>query len=158
MRRFNVSTKIIARTGMIAGLYLAITFLLAAISFGPVQVRIAEAFTLLPMIYPEAIFGLFLGCFLANLFGPYGVIDIIFGSLTTLLAALVTYYFRHSVIAYLSPILLNAFLVSLYLYVFFRIPYWPTLFTIGLGESIAVLALGLPLIRIVKKQKAKKGK
>ncbi|RJX26107.1 MAG: QueT transporter family protein [Dethiobacter sp.] len=136
--------------GIIAGLYVAVTFLLSAISFGPVQVRVSEALTLLPIIYPEAIIGLFLGCFLANLLGPWGAIDIIFGSLITLVAAMITYRFRHSIIAYLSPILLNAFFVSLYLYAFFRIPYWPTVLTIGLGQSIAVLALGVPLLRLLK--------
>ncbi len=144
-------TKRIARIGIIAGLYIAVTFLLSAISFGPLQVRVSEALTLLPMIYPEAIMGLFLGCLLANLLGPYGAVDIICGSLVTLIAAFITYRFRHnSIIAYLSPILLNAFLVSLYLYIFFRIPYRPTVLTIGLGQAIAVLGLGIPLIRLLK--------
>jgi uncharacterized membrane protein len=150
MQRLNCTTKNVARIGIIAGLYLAITFLLAPFSFGPLQVRAAEALTLLPILYPEAIPGLFLGCLLANLLGPFGVVDIVFGSLTTLLAAIMTHYFRHSFVAYLSPIFLNAFIVSLYLYAFFRIPYWPTVLTIGLGESIAVLALGIPLIRLIK--------
>jgi uncharacterized membrane protein len=136
--------------GIIAGLYVTVTFLLSAISFGPVQVRVSEALTLLPIIYPEAIIGLFLGCLLANLLGPWGAIDIIFGSLITLLAAFITYRFRHSIIAYLSPILLNAFFVSLYLYAFFRVPYWPTVLTIGLGQSVAVLGLGVPLLRLLK--------
>lgn len=149
----NKQTKHIARIGIIAGLYVAITFLLSAISFGPLQVRLSEALTLLPVIYPEAIMGLFLGCFLANLLGPYGAVDIIFGSLTTLAAAFITYRFRHNIIACLSPILLNAFFVSLYLYAFFRVPYWPTVMAIGLGESIAVLGLGIPLIRLLQRSK-----
>jgi uncharacterized membrane protein len=155
MEKQKISTKYMARIGIIASLYIAVTFLLAPISFGPVQVRVAEALTLLPILYPEAIYGLFLGCFLSNLFGPWGTVDIIFGSLTTLLAALVTYHFRENIIAYLSPILLNAFLVSLYLYIFFRIPYWPTLLTIGLGQSVAVLALGLPLLGLLKARNLK---
>jgi uncharacterized membrane protein len=150
VKKNKINNKNLARIGMIAGLYVVVTFFLSAISFGPLQVRVAEALTLLPIIYPEAIPGLFLGCLLANLLGPFGAIDIIFGSLTTLLAAIVTYRFRHSIIAYLSPILFNAFLVSLYLYVFFRVPYWLTVLTIGLGQSVAVLALGIPLLRFIK--------
>jgi len=84
-------------------------------------------------------------------------VDIVFGSLTTLAAAIVTYRFRHNIIAYLSPILLNAFIVSLYLYAFFRIPYWPTVLTIGIGQSIAVLALGVPLIRLLKARQDRLG-
>jgi len=146
----NINIRSITLSGIIAALYVSITFLLSAISFGPVQVRVAEGLTLLPILFPEAIMGLFLGCLLANILGPWGAVDIVFGSLTTLLAALVTYRFRHSYIAYLSPIILNAFIVSLYLYAFFRIPYWPTVLTIGLGQSIAVLGVGLPLIRLLK--------
>ncbi|HHU75367.1 MAG TPA: QueT transporter family protein [Firmicutes bacterium] len=143
----------ITRAGIIAALYIAVTFLLSAISFGPVQVRIAEGLTLLPILFPEAIVGLFLGCFLANLLGPFGAADIVFGSLTTLLAAYITYRFRHrSVIAYLSPIVLNAFLVSLYLYLLFSVPYWPTVLTIGAGQTVAVLGLGLPLLRLLRKR------
>ena len=56
--RNKITSKHIARMGLIAGLYVAVTFLLSAISFGPVQVRISEALTLLPIIYPEAITGL----------------------------------------------------------------------------------------------------
>lgn len=148
----KITPKNMARIGIIAALYTAVTFLLSAISFGPLQVRAAEALTLLPILYPEAIPGLFLGCLIANLLGPFGAVDIVFGSLTTLAAAIVTYRFRHSIIAYLSPILLNAFIVSLYLYAFTRVPnsYWPMVLSIGIGQSIAVLALGVPLIRLLK--------
>ena len=147
----NITTEKMARIGIIAGLYTAITFLLSAISFGPVQVRAAEALTLLPILCPEAVAGLFLGCLLSNILGPFGAVDIIFGSLTTLLAAFITYRFRNNIIvAFLSPILFNAFIVSLYLHLFFQIPYWPTVLTIGLGESISVLILGLPLMRLLK--------
>lgn len=145
------TTTSLARAGLIAGLYVAITFLLAAISYGPIQVRVAEGLTLLPMLYPEAIPGLFLGVLLANMLGPYGAVDIVFGSLTTLIAAVVTYRFRFTPIAYLSPIVLNAFLVSLYLYAFFLIPYWPTVLTIGIGQAIAVLGAGIPILRLLQK-------
>ena len=90
----NITTKKMARIGIIAGLYTAITFLLSAISFGPVQVRASEALTLLPILYPEAVAGLFLGCLLSNILGPFGAVDIVFGSLTTLLAAFISYRFR----------------------------------------------------------------
>jgi len=152
-RTWKITTAHITRTGIIAALYVAVTFLLSAISFGPVQVRVAEGLTLLPILFPEAIIGLFLGCLLANLLGPYGAADIVFGSLTTLLAAYVTYRFRqHSFIPYLSPILFNAFLVSLYLYLLFAVPYWPTVLTIGLGQSVAVLGLGIPLLHLLRRQ------
>ena len=145
--------KTLVRVALIAAVYVTVTSLpfIHTLSYGPVQVRIAEALTLLPIIYPEAILGLFFGCLLANILGPWGLVDIIGGSLVTLLAAFITYRFRNSIIAYLSPILANAFLVSLYLYIFFRVPYLPTVITIGLGQTIAVLGLGYPLLRYLKK-------
>lgn len=152
MNKWKFTTRYIARTGIIAAVYVAITFVFAPISYGQIQVRLAEALTLLPMILPEAVLGLFIGVLLANMLGPWGIVDIIFGSLTTLVAAYITYRFRHTYIAYLSPILLNAFGVSLYLYAFFQIPYWITVFYIAAGQSVAVLALGIPLLRLVKKQ------
>lgn len=150
-QRWEVTTRYIARVGIIAALYVAVTFTFSAISYGQVQIRLAEALTLLPMVLPEAVLGLFIGCLLANLLGPWGAVDIIFGSLITLIAAFITFRFRYTPAAYLSPILLNAFGVSLYLYAFFRIPYWVTVFYIAAGQSVAVLALGIPLLRLVKK-------
>ena len=149
-QRWEITARYIARGGIVAAIYVAVTLAFAPISYGQVQVRLAEALALLPILLPEAVLGLFIGCLLANLMGPWGAADIIFGSLTTLAAACITYRFRHSYIAYLSPILLNAFCVSLYLYAFFRIPYWVTVFYIAAGQSVAVLALGLPLLRLVK--------
>ena len=82
--------KKIALSGMIAALYVTLTVALSPISFGPVQFRVAEALTLLPFFMPEAIPGLFVGCFLSNLAGGFGLIDIIVGSGATLFAAWLT--------------------------------------------------------------------
>ena len=66
-----------AISGMIAALYAALTVALSPLSFGPVQFRVAEALTLLPFFMPEAIPGLFIGCFLSNIAGGFGLIDIV---------------------------------------------------------------------------------
>ena len=78
----------------IAAVYAVLTYLLAPISYGAVQFRVAEAMTLLPILMPEAIPGLFVGCLLANLLGGAGPLDVIFGSLTTLVAAVMTYFLK----------------------------------------------------------------
>ncbi len=141
----------IARAGIIAALYIAVTLVLLPVSFGPVQLRVAEALTVLPILFPEAIAGLFIGVFFANIFGGLGLADILGGSFITLVAAAVTYRFRHSIIAYLSPILFNAFLVSLYLHALFEWPYWLTVVSIGLSQTVVVFGLGYPLVRLLKK-------
>lgn len=141
----------IARAGIIAALYIAVTLVLLPVSFGPVQLRVAEALAVLPILFPEAIAGLFIGVFFANIFGGLGLADILGGSFITLVAAAVTYRFRHSIIAYLSPILFNAFLVSLYLHALFEWPYWLTVVSIGLSQTLVVFGLGYPLVRLLKK-------
>jgi len=148
----SLSTKFIAQAGIIAALYAAITVLLAPISYGPVQVRVSEALTILPFITPAAIPGLFLGCVVANLYGGLGLYDIIGGSICTLLAACFTYLLsrtKRPVLAPLPPVLINALGVSLYLHFLFDLPYLVTVFYIAAGEIIACYFLGYPLLKFI---------
>ncbi len=144
-------TKRIVRAGVIAALYAAIAIFLAPLSFGAVQFRASEALTLLPILFPEAVFGVTLGCLIANLYGGLGIYDIVGGTFATFLAAVVTYYGRRSWIAYASPIVINALVVSSYLAVIAGLPYWLTAASIAVGEAGVVLALGVPLIRWLRK-------
>ncbi len=95
-----MNTKTLARTAMIAAVYTVISLVLAPISFSNIQVRIAEALTMLPLIYRPSIWGLTLGCFLTNLLGafmgfnPTGMIDAVIGTAATLIAAVLTYKLR----------------------------------------------------------------
>ncbi|KXS48629.1 Uncharacterized membrane protein [Halanaerobium congolense] len=146
-----MDTQKIARGAAITALYVVITYFLAPISFGPIQFRAAEALTVLPIIFPEAVPALFLGVMLANVIGGLGMVDIVGGSLVTLLAAYVTYKNKDNFFAYLSPILFNAFLISIYLHLLFDLPYWLNVIQIGLSEAAVVLILGVPLIKYLKK-------
>lgn len=145
-------TKFLTRGALIAGLYIIITYILSPFSFGPLQFRLSEALTVLPILYPEAIPALFIGVLLSNIIGGLGLVDIIGGSLVTLLASYITYRFRKSIIAYLSPIVLNGFLISLYLHVLFDIPYWITVIQIAISEAVVVLLVGYPLIQYLQKK------
>lgn len=147
-----MNTKRLTRGAMIAGLYIVITYILAPVSFGPLQFRAAEALTVLPIIYPEAIPALFIGVFISNIIGGLGLVDIIGGSLVTLIAAYFTYRFRDSILAYLSPVILNGFLISIYLKFLFGIPYWLTVIQISASEALVVFLLGYPLIYYLKKK------
>ncbi|ADQ14787.1 QueT transporter family protein [Halanaerobium hydrogeniformans] len=146
-----MNTKRMARGAAITALYVVITYFLAPISFGPLQFRAAEALTLLPIIFPEAVPALFLGVLLANVIGGLGMVDIIGGSLVTLLAAYVTYKYRDSIIAYLSPIVFNAFLISIYLHLLFSLPYWLTVLQIGVSQTLVIVLLGYPMVKYLKK-------
>lgn len=132
---------------LIAALYVALVFALQFASFGPIQLRLAEALTVLPLIFPEAPLALGIGCLLANVLGNLGPWDIFGGSAVTLLAALLTRLLRYRpALALASPVLLNALLVSLYLHGIYAVPYWPTVASIGVSEAVVVYVVGWPLL------------
>ena len=106
-------TRALARGAIIAALYTALTVLLAPLSYGEVQIRFSEAFTLLPVLMPEAVPALLVGCLLANILGGCTIFDIVFGSLATLLAALCTRRLREKFwLAALMPVLFNGVIVG----------------------------------------------
>ena len=147
MSHHSPDSRTLTKSAMIAALYCALTLLLHPISYGSVQLRAAEALTLLPVLTPAAVPGLAVGCLLANLLGGCSIIDIIFGSLTTLAAAALTRRLRaHPVLAALPPVLLNALVVGSILSATARLPLLVTILWIGLGEMAACLLLGLPLL------------
>lgn len=145
-----LDTKKLVRAALIAAIYVLLVYLFAGVSFGIFQFRPAEALTLLPMLYPEAVPAIFVGVLLSNILGGLGPWDIFGGSLVSLLAAWVTYQYRHTWIGYASPIILNALLISAYLHLIFQAPYWLAAVGIALSEAVSVLAIGIPLLRLLK--------
>jgi uncharacterized membrane protein len=140
-----------ARAGIIAALYVVVTYVLAPVSFGPVQFRLSEALTLLPMLFAEAVPALYVGVLLANVLGGLGLWDILGGSAVTLAAAYITYYYRWTYVGYLAPVVLNALLIPAYLAPIFNLPYWPTVLTIGASEAVVVLVFGVPLVHLLRR-------
>ena len=147
----------LVRVAMIAAIYVVLNIIFAPISYGPIQARIAEALVVLPFIDPSAIMGLFLGCILANIYGGLGMVDIVGGSLCTLIAAYLTYKLKNPKLAPLPPVLINAFGVGIYLHLLFDLPYWITVLYIGIGEFIACYVLGYPLLILLIKNKKRLG-
>ena len=148
--------KYITMSAVIAAIYAALTILLAPISYGPMQVRISEAMTVLPYMFPQAIPGLYVGCMVANIWGGLGPIDIFGGSAITLLAALLTYWlrrFRKPWLAPVPPVVLNALGVGYYLHIIIGMPLWISIGWVVLGQAIACFGLGLPLLYAIQKRK-----
>ena len=145
-----LNTRSLCISAVIAALYAALTLLLAPLSFGAVQLRVSEALTLLPMVLPQAIPGLFVGCLIANLYT--GVLtDIIFGSLATLLAAVGTYLLRkHPILAASCPVLSNGVIVGLVLSRTLSLPVLATMGSVALGELGAVL-IGFVMLAALRK-------
>ena len=142
----------LAFSAAIAAVYAVLCYVLAPISYGPVQFRISEAMTLLPVLMPSAIPGLFVGCILANLLGGFGPLDVIFGSLATLASAALTYFFRKNrYIAALPPVIINAVVVGVMLHIVNGFELWAAMGYLALGEAGAVYVLGLPLLKAMEK-------
>lgn len=150
MKKF-FTVKNLCLSGIIAALYAGLTILLQAISFGPIQIRVSEAMTLLPLITPAAVPGLAIGCFIANLICSAWQ-DWVFGTLATLLAAILTRRLRKNVyLAALMPVIANGLIVGVMLYVMFGGSWLLNILTVAGGEAVACYALGLPLIRALEK-------
>ena len=151
-------TRFITQGAVVAVLYIVLTFVSNAfgLASGVIQVRLSEALTILPMFLPAAIPGLFLGCIIANFLCGSLLLDVIFGSIATLLGALGTYYLgKNKWIAPVFPILSNTIIVPLVLRYVYGIPgeimYFT--FTVFVGEFISCGILGILLYNALKKVK-----
>jgi uncharacterized membrane protein len=147
------STRSIATASIIAALYVALTLALKPLAFGELgfECRISEAMTLLPVLFPEAIPGLTIGCLISNLFSPVGPLDIIFGTLATLPASVLSWMTRNMrvgswrlpVVSAIWPVVFNGFIVGGVLTVEGFFASFPlALLVISVGEAIA-LVVGL---------------
>ena len=156
--------KSLARAGMIAAIYAALTLIFAPISFNAVQFRISEAMTVLPILLPEAVPGLAVGCLVANILGGAALPDVIGGTLATLIAAILTRTLRKKpVLAMASPVVINGLIVGPLVYfcyeyqsVFSLSALGFTVFTVALGEAVVVAVLGTLLIKALPKIKWKR--
>ena len=143
MKTFSVEN--LARGGIIAALYVVLTYIFAPISFGLIQVRIAEMLTILPLFTPAAVPGLFIGCFLGNILGGAIVIDVVCGSIATLIGAVGGYLLRRN--RWLVPIpaiIANMVIVPLVLRYGYGIdmPLLPMALYVGIGEVLSCFVLG----------------
>lgn len=150
------STKKLAFSAMVGAAYLALTMLFLPISFGAVQCRISEVLCVMPFYFPCTSWGLFAGCILANVIGGYGILDIVFGSLATLLAALCTSKLPVKWLAPLPPVFWNGLIVGAVLaYVTapgnFMAAFWINSLQVAAGELLACYLLGLPLLTVLPK-------
>ena len=145
---------IICRSALIAALYFILSIAVPSISFGTIQFRISEALTLLPVIMPEAIFGLTVGCFFANMFfSPFGILDMAIGTSVTFIASILTYLLRkHIAVSAIPPVILNALFVPLiWIIDGTDTLYYINMFSILISQAIVIYAIGLPLTIGLKK-------
>ena len=161
------STILLCRSGIISALYVGLTMAFGALAYGPLQIRPAEALCILPLFFPETIPGLFVGCMLANLLSGYGALDIVLGSLTTLISAVVTWgigkalkqNFLSAILGGIPPVLFNAIVIPFV--IILASPdeslsaYWVYLAQMLITQSVWVYALGMPLYFGIKRMRSR---
>ena len=162
----HLTTRRLTVTALLAAVYAALPIGLGFLSYESVQFRVAEALCVLPFFFPWATWGLFLGCVIANLLSPAGVLDVVFGSLATLLSCFAVAAlgrgdrrrWSNCVLACLMPVLFNAVIVGAV--ITFALtpalassPVWLVFavnaLSVGAGEAAVLFALGLPLLRFL---------
>ena len=175
--------RFVAQAGIIAAVYggftIAVLLMPGYLGWGPVQFRVSEALTVIALFTPAAIPGLALGTAIANAtlaaqIGPAGLLDVVFGSLATLLGAAWTWRFRKRLyVALAGPVVANAIIVPAYLPVLFRalgidelpflgidpasglfLVYGAGVVTVGAGQAAVVYGLGLPLAVLLRRHAA----
>lgn len=147
----------LVQAAAIGAIYVVITLLFAPFGFGEIQVRLAEALTILPYYTPAAIPGLFIGCLIGNIMGGAILPDIIFGSLATLLAAGGSYLLRgYKYLVPLPPILANTVVVPFVLFYGYGInlPIPFMMLTVGIGEVLSCGLLGTFLLAVLTKYRS----
>lgn len=156
----KLNARQMSRGAIIAAVYAALSLLSSALNlaFCPIQLRFSEALCLLPLLLPESVWGLTLGCLLTNILSPYGPLDLIVGTAATLLAALLSARCHRPFSAALPPVFCNAIMVGAIITweqvgttAAFGVAFAYNALTVGAGEAVACLALGLPLLRILEK-------
>lgn len=156
------STRQIALAAIIAALYAVLGYFSSVfgVAYGPFQCRFSEALCVLPFLFPQASWGLFIGCLITNLLSPYGLLDVVIGSSATLIAALMTARIPNKYWAALPPVLVNAVMIGAliaYYEVGFGASFAPVFaynaFTVGAGQAVACYLLGIPLVNLLSKTK-----
>ncbi|MFC6170760.1 QueT transporter family protein [Loigolactobacillus jiayinensis] len=158
MEKTRLKTSALTKIGVIAALYIVITLLVAPWSFGAVQLRFGEMLNHLAVFNKRYIWALTIGCAIVNLFSPLGIIDIIFGTLGTLVMTTLSYYLSRrlkSVTAKLATSTLICTVamwsVALELHLISKVPFWPTYLSVALGELLS-LVIGAILFYVLAKR------
>lgn len=149
---------------LIAAAYAGLTYLsnVFGLAYGPIQLRVSEVLTILPVFTPAAVPGLTVGCFIANI-GSFNAADLLFGTFATLAAAWLTYYFRNikfkgiPVLSLLPPVIVNAVVIGFEIACFYLAEgysFWGFIISalqVGLGQLIVCFVFGIPFYLVVEK-------
>ena len=163
----NISTKKLITAAITGALYTALTMILSPLSYGPIQLRVSEALCVLPFFLPYTAWGLFFGCAAANIISSAGILDVVFGSLATLISCLCiaaigrkSSSLKGRIFACLMPAVFNGLIVGAVLsYAMAGLSpvkdpgaYLICALQIAAGELAVLFAVGLPLMSFLLRQ------
>lgn len=142
----KMNVRFLCESAVVAALYAVLTWVLAPISYGPIQFRISEILVLLVFFNPKYAYAIILGCFVSNTTSSLGWYDMVFGTLATTLAVLPMIKTKRIGIASIYPVISNALIVSFELWLAFKEPgvFFFNVGTIALGEAVVLFGLGIP--------------
>ncbi|MFV9511604.1 QueT transporter family protein [Tepidibacillus sp. LV47] len=151
----RLTIRSMAVIAVIAALYAALTLAVAPLSYGMIQFRVSEALTILPYFTPLAIPGLTIGVVIANFFSSLGMVDVIVGSIATLIAAVWTYRIKNKWLVPIPAILVNAVIIGTEIGLLEgKVSLIPiAMLWVGLGELGVTYLLGMPLLFALEKRK-----
>ena len=155
----KITVRQLAFAGILAAVYAVVTILSAPIAYGAIQFRLSEALTVLCCFTPTAVWGMVLGCLIANLFSPVSVLDVVLGTGATLIACLLTRPIKKPWLVPIPTIAANALIVGAEIAFFtadsaFLPAFGLNALTVGLGEAVVMYLLGVPLFLYLRCSKA----
>lgn len=152
MKKMDI--KFITSSAIIAALYVALTWLLAPISYGSIQFRISEILVLLVFFNPKYALAIILGTFISNTTSALGWYDMVFGTLATTLSVFAITKCKNVYQAALAPVVFNGIIVALELYIALEIDIWLSLLFVSIGEIVVLFLIGIPVMNSIMNNEA----
>lgn len=152
MKKYSI--RDLAEIALVCAIYVVLTVAISPLSYGSVQFRFSEALILLCFYNKKYGWSLTLGCLIANCFSPLGWIDIVFGTLSTLLPVIFICFSKRLIISSLWPTLFVGLIVGAELSIVYELPFFITVIEVAVGEFVCVTLIGYPLFKGLDKNKA----
>ena len=147
----KINIKQVTKISIVAAIYVVCTMAIAPIGYGAIQFRVSEILNLLAFFNPIYGVSLVIGCGIANIFSPYGLYDLFFGTLSTLLSVIFIMKSKNLFIASLWPSLFIPLLVGIEITILTNMPFLVTAFPILISEFIIMTLIGYPVFKILSK-------
>ncbi len=150
----NFTAKRITLIAAVAAIYFVLTIAISPLAFGPIQFRFSEILVLLCFYNKDYCYSMAAGCALANLFSPMAALDVPFGTAATIITVICIYKSSNLWIAAIFPVISNGIIIALELKVALNAPLLLSMGTVAFGELVVVLILGVPIFKLLEKNKA----